>query len=328
MSLDRQTTFFTVADDRFFPGTVAMFNSLNLTGNSGKFIVLDQGLKTDQVRFLEQRATVIPITREQFGHPYLAKSYAFAHTLHPEGTIVVIDSDMIVTGSLSDIVSLAEGGKICVFPDYRSDRWFAEWEDIFSLPNRPRRQNYVNAGFLCFSIDRWPNFFKQWWEACRLIPPETVGKSGPEHPTWASDQDALNAVLMSLFPEDAIAHQPVGAEAYMGDFQRTRVIDRDRLVCELDGHPTLILHNTGSPKSWEPRAWHRVRRDAFTLLMRRSLVADDVPMKLAHDAIPIWLRSGTPASAWLLTIDLAHSVAAPPWRKARSLLGSKKTAHR
>jgi hypothetical protein len=38
----------------------------------------------------------------------------YAHLSRPSGTVVVIDSDMIVTGSLDHVLALASEGKICV----------------------------------------------------------------------------------------------------------------------------------------------------------------------------------------------------------------------
>lgn len=144
-----------------------------------------------------------------------------------------------------------------------------------------------------------------------------------EHPTRIGDQDGLNAILMTLVEQSSIAEQPVGAEAYTDDLVRTQIIDRHRLLCELGGQPTLLLHYERSPKAWETRAWRRVRWDAFTLLMRRALFGDDVPIKLTRDTVPIWLRPGRSASVCLRTVDLAHRLAAPPWRQARAMWRSK-----
>lgn len=333
MSDIEQAKYFTIADRRFFPGAVALLNSLRLTGNVGDVFVLDLGMSPEQGNLLDQHATVVRLPESDFGHPVLAK--AFPQALGVEGTIVLIDSDMMVTGSLSAIISLADEGKICVFPDHFTarDRWFAEWQQIFDLPSAPRRQTYANAGFLCFSTRRWPDFLSLYREACRKIPSRTVyqrasaggdiGTRAPSDPISLADQDALNAILMSAIPLDAIAELPAAQQAMRADLTRVRIIDQRSLTCTLDGHRTTILHYTRNPKAWEGRNWWRVRWDAFSLLMPRVLLAEDVPLKLRSTTMPVWARCGAPSRACLRALDLAHRVAAPLSRKFRRMLRSR-----
>ena len=47
------TTFFTVADERFFPGAVCLLNSLRLSGNDAELVILDAGLTDAQRRRLD-----------------------------------------------------------------------------------------------------------------------------------------------------------------------------------------------------------------------------------------------------------------------------------
>ncbi len=53
-----------------------------------------------------------------------------------------------------------EQGCVCV--DSKIERWFPEWERLFKLPYRPRRQPYINAGFLDFSVESWPHLLPRW----------------------------------------------------------------------------------------------------------------------------------------------------------------------
>jgi hypothetical protein len=313
------TRFFTIADSRFFPGLVAMVNSLRLTGNAGEVVVLDQGLTSEQRSFLESHVTVVRRSPEDLGHPVLAKAYP--HLLNAEGTIVLIDSDMIVTDSLSTIISQAEDGKVCAFSNHRTnrDRWFAEWQQIFELPNPPRRQAYRNAGFLCFSTHHWPDLLRTYWEACRKVPPDDIGRRGDSDPMNEADQDALNAILMSVVPREALADLPSEGMAFRNELVRVRVVDEQRLVCELDGRPTTILHYTRGPKAWERGNWKRVRRDAFTVLLPRILFGDDVPIRLDRDAFPLWLQPGVRGSVLLRAIDLGHGAMASLRRRLRTM---------
>lgn len=115
-----EATYFTTSDSQFFAGTVAMINSLRLTGNRGKVIVFDLGLSDYQRERLSTIATV---------ESPAAAPHAFPKALpapdRATGTIVLIDSDMLVVASLRDSLEAAGQGKIVVFPD-PDDRWFED----------------------------------------------------------------------------------------------------------------------------------------------------------------------------------------------------------
>ena len=158
-------TYFTVSTHRFFLGTVALLNSLRLTGNAGELVVLDAGLAPDERELLSARATVFTPPNAADVHPVVMKT--FAHLLQPSGTVVVIDSDMIVTGSLDHVLSPAHTGRICAYPDVPAvrSRWFPEWETTLRLRSPLRRDVYVNSGFVAFSTDHWPHLLERWREA-------------------------------------------------------------------------------------------------------------------------------------------------------------------
>ena len=64
-------TYYTITDEPFFVGTVALLNSLRLTGHEGEFVALDCGLTPTQQRRLAQHARVVPAQRESgyWGYP-------------------------------------------------------------------------------------------------------------------------------------------------------------------------------------------------------------------------------------------------------------------
>jgi hypothetical protein len=70
----------------------------------------------------------------------------FPFLLRPQGIVVVIDSDMILTRNLTPVLALAAEGRICTFPDPEKDRRFPEWREIFGLPSAMRKQTYVCSG--------------------------------------------------------------------------------------------------------------------------------------------------------------------------------------
>ena len=309
-----RVTYFTVSTHRFFPGTVALLNSLHVSGNIGNLVVLDAGLTSRERDLLSQHATVFAPPRAIDEHPVLLK--ASAHLLQPSGEVVVIDSDMIVTGSLEPALACARDGKICAFPDVPAvrGRWFAEWEHTLALRRQLRRDVYVNSGFVAFSTIHWPELLTRWRELCQLIPPSDMW--GRRSPFNAPDQDALNALLMSEIPREAVALLPEDEQVFGGDVS---VDDFETLACTSAGRLSKILHLIDSPKPWEPSGWLRLAGIDYAQLMRRLLFADDVPLRLDRDQVPLWLRPGMTGkrtlrmlgSANRAIVSAAHSVPEP-----------------
>jgi hypothetical protein len=300
-----EATFYTIADAGFFPGLVALLNSLRLTGNSGELVALDRGLTKAQRKLLEGHVSLVELPQAPAGSPILLKPYA--GVVGASGTIVLVDSDMIVTRSLEEFAVLAGEGRICAFPDPKPHRgrWFAEWEQELELRAPLRRRTYLNAGFLALSTDHWPDLLARWWELCGRVPRDQhFGRF--EQLFWAGDQDVLNAILASEIPEQAIAELPEDGEAYPEDLLETVIVDERTLHCELRGHPTSILHYALSPKAWKRKAWVRIRDDAYVRLLPRLLFADDLTVRLEPSAVPLWLRPGARARTFVRGADLAH----------------------
>jgi hypothetical protein len=321
-----EATFYTVSNSRFFLGTVALLNSLRLTGNQGPLVVLDAGLSSLQRDRLGRHCTIAELPVEVGANLVLSKP--FPYYLGATGTVVVIDSDVIVTQSLEPILIEAERGKSCAVPDPDDLRWFDEWQEIFELESRPRRQTYVNAGFVAFSTWHWPRLLERWWQACQRIPHErvtcgrvassrpgaVVGVRAPRHrrgstdPIADGDQDALNALLMTEFPGDALALAPSEVEVFRSDFIHARIVDQRTLACTYRGRRTLLLHYNGSPKPWESAAWAQVRRNPYVSLLPRLLLGKGVTLTVDRRDLPVWLTAGVRGRIAIAILDLLHVV--------------------
>jgi hypothetical protein len=278
-------TYCTVSTHRFFLGTVALLNSLRVTGNTGKIVILDAGLMQSERELLAPHSTVLSLPDGMTTHPVVMKTYA--HLSQPAGTVVVIDSDMIVTGSLDHVLALAAEGKICAYPDGPDvrGRWFPGWEQTLRLASPVRPDVYVNSGLVAFSTVDWPDLLERWRHACEAIPPSQMW--GSRSPFNAPDQDALNALLMSEIPREALALLPEREVAFGAD---AKVEDYETLKCAVAGDPAKILHLLDSPKPWEPSGWLRLAGGDHARLMRRLLFASDVPLRLDPGQVPLWLR--------------------------------------
>lgn len=296
-----ETTYFTTSDSHFFPGTVAMVNSLRLTGNGGEVVVFDLGLSDQQRQRLSTIATVEAPAAAPHAWPKVLPSPD-----RTSGPIVLIDSDMLVVAPLDRLLEVVHRGKISLFPDPDYDRWFQEWRAGFALRAPLRREPYVNSGFVAFSVDRWPWLLERWIEANARIPLERSAQPEAD-PFRDPDQDALNAVLMSEVPADAISVQPRWAEAHPDALTRVRVVDESELACTDEWRQVTILHHSLRPKAWESWGWQRDFRQAYVRLLPRVLCWDDVPLRLERDELPLWLRPTLPGRLAFRGLTTAHA---------------------
>jgi hypothetical protein len=307
--LSGAATFFTVSDERFFVGTACLVNSLRMTGHDGELVVLDLGLSPAQRARLEAAATVLDPLPGHGSPPGIFKP--FPALLDPSGVLVFLDSDMIVTRSLDALIERAAAGEVVMFSDIepQRERWFAEWELLFELSGPPRRQPYLNAGFVAFSTECWPGLLERWWHSCRLVPLERTLGAGARSsdPFCFGDQDALNALLMTEVPLERVAGLPEEEAPSSEVLPRVKVVDEQRLACRLGAHSPYVLHYWGAPKPWERSSWLRVRRNAYVRLMPRLLYPVGVPVRVDPSELPRWLRRGGLGRVQLAVLSAANA---------------------
>jgi hypothetical protein len=285
---DSAVTFFTICSAAYLPGLIGLGNSLRLLGHRSPIVVADCDLTPNQREILRPHCTLFTVPGHEIKNPTQYKP--FAHLLNPTGTVVIIDSDMIVTKSLATILATAARGKICVFPDLEEGRWFAEWQGIFDVKPPRRSQTYACAGFVAFSTHHWPQLLERWWKACaRISTHATYQEHAADGPTSQGDQDALNALLMSEFPADALSFLPVEDQVFRWQFPAVQLRDATRLSCSHQGHSPTILHACLTPKPWQRGG---VRRNAYVSLLRHLLTAPDVELQVPPHFFGIWLRRG------------------------------------
>jgi hypothetical protein len=295
-------TYYTVSDEEFFLGTVMLLNSLRVTGNTGRVVVLDGGLAPDQRALLEDHAEVLFPPHAIAGMAGIMKPYP--HLIGAAGTVVVIDSDIVVTGPLDDVFDLAHRGKIIATPAWTEDarrRWFPEWEETLGLRAPLRREDWFHNGFVVLSTDHWPLLLERWWQLCELVPPEQAFLPG--QPFNAPDADAINALLMSEVPREALALLPPGDEAFGGDIA---IEDVATLRCTLGGRPVRFVHYPDSPKPWQPGGWVRAGATAYARIMRRLLFAPDLPVRVEPEDAPLWIRPTAGGRAALAAVGASN----------------------
>lgn len=297
-------TYYTVADSGFFPGAVALLNSLRLTGHAGELVVLDAGLTDGQRSRLEPHARLERTPRDGVEQAALLKPWV--QELHRDGVAVLIDSDIVVAGPLGNLLAQAAEGKICACWDHPDalHRIFPEWVELFGLQTEPRPRPYVNAGFVAVGGEVAPLLLRRWREATeRLTDRQWIPDAAD--PAWDFDQDTLNALLMSEFADVELVDLPHDM-ALPPALYRTKVVDRQTLETTLDGQPVRLLHYTGGPKPWNRHGWSRSRRDAYTALLPRLLFGSDVALRLDSAEVPLWLRPTAPGAAALSALNVVN----------------------
>jgi hypothetical protein len=293
VSRPQSYAFYTVCNSSYFPGVVALLNSLRLTGHSGRLFVLDVDLRSEQRMRLQDHCTLIRLDTQDGINPLLLKGYPEA--IGVDDVAVIIDSDVIVTGSLMPTIKLARAGQVCAYSDADDDRWFSEWQHLFSLAAPPRRQTYVNSGFIVFSTRHWPTLLGRWRELSEAIPTSATRAGGAKKgtPFWDGDQDALNALLMSEISAEAIHLLPRDeAPTHPRDRVVVTVQDERRLICTCRGTRTTLLHAAGNPKPWQVRRSAVTDADCFARLLPRVLFADDVILRASKRDVPLSYRPG------------------------------------
>ena len=292
-------TVYTAGDRGYFPGVVALVNSLAVVGFRGRVTVLDLGFSNSQRTQLERVTEVVSApsagdSRHRLAASVSAKSYLAQLPL--SDLILWIDSDIIITSALDDIVRQATDGKVCVIRDDGPEgveRGFTEWSELFALRNPVRLRTYVNGGFFAFSTEVWPELLPLLADASTRIQYDRILVNPPEtNPFWAADQDAFNAVLMSEVPADSVFHlhpsEMVGSRGMPNVF----IVDARRLETTCDARRVRILHAAWTPKPWTAGAWARAAPNPYLRLLPRLLFASDVPLRLERSDVAPWLWPG------------------------------------
>jgi hypothetical protein len=295
--LHDDVSFYSISNAGYFPGLLALINSLALTGHTYPIVIGDCGLTELQRQLLRavEGCRLYQLDPSLVQNPTQYK--AFPLLAEARGIAVLIDSDMIVTGSLEPIIAKARTGKLCAYPNPVDDRWFGEWEAIFELPAAPRHQVYVCAGFLAFSVEHHPDLLQQWWRACAAIASHpTVQEGGDwDSPTSQADQDALNALLMSAYPPEALWLEPADGTVCRWDFYALETRDVERLGCRFHGNSPVILHAALTPKPWQRSG---ATRDTNFTFLRRLLLGRDLVIRPPLGLLDPVLHPGL--TAWLL----------------------------
>jgi hypothetical protein len=291
--------FYCASDSSHLPGVVALLNSLRLHGHSEEFIVLDAGLRDDERALLQPHASIAP------AFPGMAPSFRKYGLPERDARVhVIFDADVIATRRLDAPIERAAGGSIVAFADDLSERFHPAWPSLLGLSSLERR-TYVNAGILFFPAAALALAARTVAYAGEVDYSQTLaGGAQSDSPFLYGDQDVLNALLAAP-PTAAIAvleHRLAPHPPFPG----VQLIDDDGLRCRYDdGVEPYALHHVLA-KPW----LRQTRPNAYSRLLRRLLLADDVEVRLPPDRLPLRLRHGPVAAVARLNAEATTFVRA------------------
>ena len=311
--------FYCVADARYFLGAVGLVNSLRLHGHTEPIYLLDCGLTEPQRELLAREVELVRVEGET--PPWLLKT--IAPLSHPAEAMVLIDADMIVTRRLDELFARARQGRVVAVVNDR-DHFCPEWEELLEL-GPLRRIPYVSSGLVALDRERGErvlslmarlqdriDFDRSFWR-----------RNEADYPFLYGDQDVLNAILAAerVLPEGTLEALP-HRYAPTPPFRRLRVRDAGRLACAYpDGLEPYVVHHFAT-KPWLEPTHHGV----YSKLLRRALIAGDVPLPAPVDELPLRLRRGVRAYADRQRVNAVELwrwyVREPVARRRRSLAGA------
>ncbi|HLM31154.1 MAG TPA: hypothetical protein VK326_05785 [Solirubrobacterales bacterium] len=280
------TAFYCVTGRDFFCGAVALFNSLRLAGHSEPFVVLDCGMTPGQRAVLGRHATIVEAPSEE--PPSTLK--LVAPGLQPAEVMVLLDADVIVTGSLAGPIRAAAAGRVVAFEN-DVDRHFASWSELLDLPE-VRRDRYLSSSAILAGGEPGRRLLEAMGERLPRVDRAGtwVADGDPGDALFFLDQDVFNAVARSLLAPREVEALPARL-APIPPFAGIRLLDAGALRCAYrDGVEPFLLHHA-SHKPWLVR----MRTNVYSRLLTRLLLAPDVTLRLDSDELPLRLRSGAAA---------------------------------
>jgi hypothetical protein len=277
------TAFYCVADDRYFLGAVGLVNSLRLVGHDEPLHLLDCGLTAGQRELLGAEVVIHPAP--EGSPPWLLKTVAPLR--EPAEVAVVIDTDIVATRSLSELIDSAREGRVVAFRD-RQQRFFAEWGELLGL-GRSRSRPYVSSGFVALGGSLPDRVLRLLDSSRDVVDFERTfwRRNERDYPFLYADQDVLNAILTAeIDPADveALDNRLAPNPPYRG----LRVEDERALRCAYrDGTEPFLVHQ------YVRKPWIEATYDGvYSRLLRRLLIGGDVAVRVPREMVPPLLRAG------------------------------------
>jgi len=296
--------FYTVANARHFIGVVALLNSLRLAGHTEPIRLMDAGLTDEQRTLLANHVELLPAPLD-VPAVHLAPYGPLQRPAHVQ---VLLDADIIVIRSLEELITAGLRGTAVGFvndpPNH--DRFFAGWESALAL-GPLRRRPYLNAGQFVIPGSLNDRLLEPWIDGQHHVGMlgTRYGRARLSDAFYFADQDVVNAVLAAYLDDSEIVimeHRLAPHPPFAG----LRLQDALHQDCRYsDGVSPFFLHHTMG-KPW----LQATRRNVYSALLPRLLLADDVALQLEPTTLPVRIRNGLLAVADRQRADLQALVLA------------------
>jgi hypothetical protein len=310
--LRAETAFYTLADTNHFLGVVALLNSMRLVGHGEPLIVTDAGLTDRQRAMLAPHAEVFsPIWRTGEVVDFLRHQAPLRDRRH---RTVIVDSDVIVLRSLGPLLDLADQGSIVAVTDGVPGRFYAEWGELLNL-GTAAPHTYVNTGFAVYPADPGLEVMELVRGFAHLVGKDRTmrGAGASSDPFYYSEQDVFNGVMACRPPSELVA-LPHGDGPHP-PFTGLKVADPASLAVETtNGRQPYVMHHVLA-KPWLANT----PENAYSQLLPRLLLADDLTIRLRPDEVPRRFRSG-----WSGVLARKQTNAAATARNVRGRAGIRR----
>lgn len=288
------TAFYCVADSRYFLGVVGMINSLRLVGHNEPIYVLDCGLRAQQRALIEVEATIVECPSDLA--PQVMKT--IAPLAHPAETMVLIDTDMIVTRRLTGLIATAAAGHV-VGGSAELDRFCPEWEQLLGL-GQVHRRPYISTGLVLCGGAVGQELIRLVDERKHLVDFELSfwRRNVADYPLVHADQDLINGVLAARAGErEIVVFEPRLSAS--PPFEGLEIVDLEAVRCAYDdGQEPYVVHH------WLTKPWLEPTEDGvYSRLLRRLLNGRNVAIDVPDVEIPRRFRPGLRAFAERTRID-------------------------
>jgi len=209
-----------------------------------------------------------------------------------------------------------------------ADRFVERWGELLELGSIQRRP-YVSSGLVLLGGEEGAEVLELLDDRQRLadVARGYYGANDSSYPFLYPEQDVLNAILCSR-PKGELTvrlpHRLAPAPPYPG----LRVLDAGERRCAYDdGTEPFLLHQIVR-KPWLEPAYH----GPYSRLLARVLLADDAPVPVAADELPLRMRDGLVALLERKRVDALDLLRwyglerLPRWlaRRSRTVRGTRR----
>jgi hypothetical protein len=277
--------FYCMSSDVYFPGAVAMINSLRLLGHREPIYLLDLGLRAEQRDLLAPEVSFVEAPPET--QPWLLKT--IAPLRHPSDVMILIDADMVATRPLTELLERAAAGRVIAFEN-NMDRFVPEWGEALGL-GRLERRPYACSGLVIAGGEPGAEAIRLLDERQSRVEFERtyLGRDETGYELRFLDQDVLNAILASRAIErDAVEILPYRLAPFP-PFDGLELEDSERMSCAYpDGAEPYVVHQILPEKPWLNPVYDGV----YVRLRKRALTGNDVAIEVPRTWLPLRLRRG------------------------------------